>query len=274
MSTWKYPTYHEFVGFVDESGDMRHGEPHVVAGLVFPQSFHGQCQSLAKKLMEMTPPKPLQAGNNKVKWPKAEMLPPEGLKLYVESLQQCGVRFINVTKECVTETKEQAARDMVAPIGTYLEPLVRNLRYADQCDLRISLLLRHFGEEARRHPFYFQMIRKWLQLAAQIYRNEGLVPLLKLTFDQKFQVHSEDVLNLLVRGEFYTAFANDPQHQLPAILGLSAATPFTAKVSRDPDVPCLYLADIYAHACGCVVKKRDPDGRFQKLLNNLVVSRR
>jgi hypothetical protein len=266
LSKWPRDNY---VGFVDESGDMREGEPHVIAGLVFREQYLAFVDSLGKRLMAMTPPLSPREPGGRLKWPKAEMLSKEGLELCAKELTNLGITFLRVKKVCDTETRAEAAKDMTSAVDDHLEPLLKLLSYADQRDLRVHIALKHFREEATRHPFYFQLVKDWLRRIARDFHARRCAPFLTLCFDFKFQWASRDLLNLLVRGQFYTTFAGVLDFSLAHIFGLGSSVDFVAKIGTDPKEACLYIADIYAHANGCVVKGRDSDGRQQRFLDAL-----
>jgi len=125
--------------------------------------------------------------------------------------------------------------------------------------------IRQFRDEAQAHEFYFQLVRDWLsKLASSLLTGRGVVPYLDLCFDFNFQFSSRHLVNLLLRGQFYTTFAAHPEHHLREIFGLVSQQPFRARIAHDSyeSEPGLYLADIYAHAWGCIEKGRDPDGRY------------
>lgn len=197
------------------------------------------------------------------------MLPEDGLVLYSQAIENRGVRFACVTKHCDTEPRAQAALDMRSAVALYLEPLVKRLAYADQLDLRVQLALKHFHDEANRHPFYFQMVKEWLKRVARHFHSDMRYPLLSLCFDFKFQWASRDLLNLLVRGQFYTTFADVVDFTLEQVFGLAGSCDFAARIGTDPKEPCLFLADIYAHANKRVAIGRDPDGRYRRFLDAL-----
>lgn len=266
MQKWSKDNY---IGFIDESGDMREGEPHVVGGLVFLKSHFNAIDNVARTLMSMTPPQPARQRGKQSKWPKAEMLPEAGLDLYSQALENRGVLFARVTKYCDTEPRVQAALDMSNAVALYLDPLVKHLALADQLDLRVQLALKHFQDEANRHPFYFQMVKEWLKQVARHFYGARCYPLLSLCFDFKFQWASRDLLNLLVRGQFHTTFADVVDFRLEQVFGLASAYDFVARIGTDPKEPCLYLADIYAHANKRVAIGNDPGGRYRRFLDAL-----
>lgn len=259
-------TKDEVVGFVDESGSMGDGEPHVVAGLFFPSRHKERAQKIAEKLMKMTPPIPDRKGREK--WPKAIALPREGFEIYVRDLCEIGCVWVRMTKTHLHEG-EEALRSEARQVAQAFRKAAALLDGTNRLLLSPGATISAFEEEADRHPIYSFLVYRFLVDAARAFKQLKLVPLMNLCFDEKFQRKNEDVLQFLVRYVFYTELKEAGEFQVADIFGLNGPSAYRAYIGKDPDEPCLFLADIYAHASGMVAKGQDTDGCYSYFLSAL-----
>lgn len=260
-----WPTI-DLVGFVDESGNMTDGEPHVVAGLLFQSTDLGRARSIAGQLLKVTDPITTKGG--KVRYGKAAGLRPEGDDIYVDALGKVRCHWFKMTKDHLNEGRDVVTASMQS-VAEAFRFAKNELAGADRLDLSPGQLITAFEEEATRHPIYTFLAARWIQFVAQSYRSQKCRPSVKLCFDDKFQRRNSDVLALLCRFYFMTELAESGRPSFEQLFGLVPCHEFRAAIDSDEHESALFLADIYAHACGRVAKNLDSNGRYASFLKRI-----
>lgn len=251
--------------FIDESGHFPPKDHHVpiVASLLVPDNEDDRRRlSEAARLIRLDSLKNEECDGR----PKPHFMSPIALEHLAGLIREHWfVGYYGITFE---DGRGDRMREDFGKILADLEEMRRTLPNPnDRVDFRLDWLMRQLRDAIAGNVEYLALLLRAYQKAALWFREEGIRPRIVSYMDDKLPRTDVQLHAFLIRLSFCVAFPDIYGERKTTILGLRPCPEFRASVSSDADVDGLAVVSAIAWVRCLIERKRDPDGRYQRLFD-------